>query len=135
MITSLIEKAYAFIKDNLRLMIKYIIVSVVYYLYIFSFIYLLVDVCSVNVSVSYIITYGLTYLSEYYVNIRLLFKVAHKHVVFIKYVIHIVVFLFLGSAVFTLFFSFFGTSFYAMIATIACLFPLRFLSYKLLVYK
>ena len=129
------EKSHAFIKSNFRLMIKYSIVSVAYYLYVFAFIYLLIDVCSVNVTVSYIITYGLAYLSEHYINIRLLFKVTPHHMMFIKYVIHVVFFLFFGSAMFTFFFSLLGVSIYAMCATIACLFPLRFLSYRLLVYK
>ena len=128
-------KVCTFIKNNFRLIIKYGIVSATYYLYVFAFIYLLIDVCSVNVTLSYIITYGLVYLSEHYINMRLLFKVTPHHMMFVKYIIHIVFFLLFGSTVFTLFFSLFGVSFYAMFATIACLFPLRFLSYKLLVYK
>ena len=131
----LIKQAHAFIKDNFQLLIKYGIISAAYYLYIFAFTYMLIDVCSVNVTISYIITYGLAYISEYYVNIRILFKVTHKHIMFVKYVVHIVFFLFIGSALFSLLFSFFNATFHAMFATIACLFPLRFISYKLFVYR
>jgi hypothetical protein len=120
---------------NIILIIKYCIISFIYYLYVFSSIYILVDLLKYNRVLSYIIVYTSSYISEYYVNLRVLFNVLHKNIIFMRYIIHIILFTILGSFVFEIFSKFFSITFISLAATIICIFPLRFLSYKLIVYK
>lgn len=127
--------AELFSRSNIVQLFKYGIVSVAYYMYVFVCIYVLVDFFALNSIFSYIVTYGIAYITEYFINIRILFHVQHKKTIFIKYIAHIIFFLVVGSFLFSACYGRIGSSFVALILTTGCLFPLRFLSYKYLVYR
>jgi putative flippase GtrA len=96
--------------------------------------YLLVDWMRIDKIISYIIVYSISYILEYALTLGLVFKTGHHWSKVIKFMIHTLVFLFLGTMVFTLLL---GWQMQYLIATLSAailLLPLRYLSNKFFVY-
>lgn len=121
--------------DYLRLIIKYCLISVLGYLYICGGIYALVDFLSFDKLMSYIIVYATVYFGEYFINMRLLFYVQHKPFMLVKYLAHIAFFFALSSLLYALLLRLDVQYILAVILVVGILFPLRFFSYKILVFR
>jgi hypothetical protein len=122
-------------KERIVLLLKYSLVSVLYYIYIFLAIYALVDMWYWNGTLAYILVYATVYLSEYVVNLRFIFHVEHRRDVFIRYIIHQIFFIVFGGMIFPALIARCGGAVFGLVATICCLFPMRFLSYRFFVYR
>jgi len=115
--------------------LKYVGLSLIIYAGIITALYILVDVGNLNKVYSYVIIYALAYLIDYLINLKYIFLVKNSLKVFIKYSLHILFFYFLNIYLYKVLL---GYGVHYLIATwmlIFVLFPLRFLSYKFLVYR
>jgi len=122
-------------KERIILFFKYCLVSVLYYIYIFLAIYALVDMWFWNRTLAYILVYATVYFSEYVVNLRFIFHVRHRRDIFMRYIAHQIFFIVFGGVIFPALIARCGGTIFGLVATIGCLFPMRFLSYRFFVYR
>lgn len=115
--------------------VRYILISVLGYTYIFLSLYLLVSIIKIDKSFAFMIVYGIQYLSLYIIQLKYLFKTTHHNVKFIRFLISLIVFYIAAN----LLFNFFVTlKIYYLISTmiiVIILTPIRFLALKHFVYK
>lgn len=114
---------------------KYCLVSVGGYLFITSMMYLLVDIVGMKAKLSFFIVYSAAYLSEYFLNLKVLFEKSHSWTKAVKFSLHVAVFLTLGSMLFSALVNFQVHYLLATIMTTVILFPVRFLAHKLIVFR
>ena len=124
-----------FTKDNIFQISKYLGVSLLMYVLIFLVMYITVDIIGISEINAYVITYVIAYVADYLINLRYLFYSDHSRLRVLKYLIHILFFLAIGSVIFKLLLL---TNMHYLIATImsaVALFPFRFLAHKFLVFR
>jgi len=114
---------------------KYAIISLIGYPIIFIILYILVDVFGINKSIAFFITYTISYIIIYFVQLKLIFKKSHSFKKSIKFLIHIGVFFLLVNLIFNGLIIIKIQYLIATALTIVILFPIRFLSYKFFVYR
>ncbi|MFM1807050.1 MAG: GtrA-like protein [Pseudomonadota bacterium] len=133
---SLPEKICSYFTKELKIQVlKYVGVSVAMYVSIFFVMYLAVDLIGISQINAYVITYAFAYIADYLINLRYLFSRDHSWLNFIKYITHILFFFACGVFVFKMLIL---TNMHYLIATflsVIVLFPLRFLSYKFIVFR
>jgi len=120
---------------NLIQLIRYSAVSVGSYLFVFSMMYVLVDCFKVPKNAAFVTVYGVAYVAEYFINLKYLFKTYHSWGAVAKYIGHLLFFISFGSMVFQWMLGWHIHYLIAVLLTAAALFPLRFLSYKFIVFK
>ncbi|KKQ35707.1 MAG: GtrA-like protein [candidate division WS6 bacterium GW2011_GWA2_37_6] len=122
-------------KELRRELIKYIFISVFGYVAVFICLYLLIDILGINERVSYFFIYVIFYVITYLLGVAFVFKTSHSNKKVFKFLIYIIIFFSLNNLIFNVI-LFSGLSYQiVVIITMFILFPLRFLSSKLVVYK
>lgn len=114
---------------------KYIGLSLLGYSFVFSFLYLLVDILQWDSTVSFIVVYGILYLILYSLQLKLLFKTKHSTTQFSRYCFSLLLFYGLANILYNTFTYFDMNYLIATGITITILFPLRFVVTKYFVYK
>jgi|SaaInlStandDraft_1057018.scaffolds.fasta_scaffold72668_3 hypothetical protein len=122
-------------KEKKELALKYVLLSLLSYGFVFVGIILFIEVIGVSKNISFAVIYGINYLCLYTAQNKYLFKTKHNNSKLIRFVIYLVVFYFLAIFLFTI-----GTKIglqylVATGTTIIILFPLRLLILKKVVYK
>lgn len=122
-------------KKNKKLAIKYILLSLVSYGFVFVGIIFLVEFSGISETMSFIIIYAINYLFLYIAQNKYLFKTKHDPSKLIRFIIYLVVFYILAIILFNT-----GTKLglqylITTALTIIILFPLRLLILKKVVYK
>jgi hypothetical protein len=122
-------------KKNKKLAIKYILLSLVSYSFVFVGIIFLVEFSGISETMSFIIIYAINYLFLYIAQNKYLFKTKHDPNKLIRFIIYLVVFYILAIILFNT-----GTKLglqylITTALTIIILFPLRLLILKKVVYK
>ena len=122
-------------KKNKKLAIKYILLSLVSYSFVFVGIIFLVEFSGISETMSFIIIYAINYLFLYIAQNKYLFKTKHDPNKLIRFIIYLVVFYILTIILFNT-----GTKLglqylITTALTIIILFPLRLLILKKVVYK
>ncbi|GEM_PF-1674850 len=115
--------------------IKYVLVSIFSYCYVFIGLYVLIDVFRVNKSLSFFIVYLIAYAMLYFIQLKYLFKQKHEHQKLVKFLLHIGFFFICNNLLFNLLIWIGLHYFIATAANILLLFPLRYLSSKFIVFK
>jgi len=116
-------------------LVRYFSVSIGVYVFILGGMYVLVDWLQVDKVVSYVIVYICAYIAEYTMTLIFVFRSDHHWLKVMKFVIHTVGFLLLGTLLFQ---TMLGWQVQYLIATFAVavlLLPFRYLSNKYLVYR
>lgn len=114
---------------------SYIEVSLVAYAIVFVLMYLFVDIVRLNRSVSFLLTYAIAYVFDYFSNLRFVFRQTHSNLRLVKYLIYLVVFFFLANFVFLMTDKLNLHYILATFLTLAIVFPLRFISLRFLVFR
>lgn len=114
---------------------KYILISVVGYMYVFSSLYVLVDVFELNKSFSFMLVYGILYILLYSVQLKYLFNKTHSKNKFIRFCISIITFYFLANFLYNIGVYFEINYLISTLLTVAILMPLRFIISKFVVFK
>ncbi len=122
-------------KKNKKLAIKYILLSLVSYSFVFVGIIFLVEFSGISETMSFIIIYAINYLFLYIAQNKYLFKTKHDPNKLIRFIIYLVVFYILAIILFNT-----GTKLglqylITTALTIIILFPLRLLILKKVIYK
>ena len=115
--------------------IKYILISLIGYGYVFISLYILVTIFKINESISFMIVYGISYLMLYTLQLRLLFKTTHSNSKLIKFCLSLVFFYVLANILYNTFNYFEINYLISTFITILILTPLRFIISKFYVYK
>ena len=120
---------------NRRLIIKYILISLISYLYTFSALYLLVEKLNYGRKISFILVYGFAYLILYGVQLKYLFYKDHDSGKLGRYILAIIIF-YLSANIFYNLGLYLGLHYLISTAlTILILMPLRLFFYSRIVYN
>lgn len=122
-------------KESLLQLFKYCLVSVGGYIFITTMMYTLVDFIGIHPKVSFFLVYSAAYISEYFLNLKMLFGASHSWKKLCKFCLHVAIFLTLGSALFGALFNFGLHYLIATVMTTVILFPVRFLAHKFIVFR
>ena len=121
--------------ENKKLIIKYIIISMLSYGFVFGGLIILVDYFKTDKSLAFLIIYGLNYLLLYYVQLKFLFNTEHHIKKLLRFIGSILVFYFLANVLYNLGLHFKINYLVSTTITIAVLMPFRFFISKRVVYK
>jgi len=123
-------------KDTIKQFIKYILISVVGYSFVFVFLYILVDILLINKIISFVIVYTISYLMLYKIQLKLLFQKKHNSKRIIKFISSLLFFYLLANFIFY-FYSKPPNIHYltATALTIITVMPIRFIVSKFIVFK
>jgi putative flippase GtrA len=121
--------------ENKKLIIKYIIISVISYGFVFGGLLLLVDYFKTDKSLAFLIIYGLNYLLLYVIQLKFLFNTEHHIKKLLRFIGSILVFYFLANVLYNIGLHFKINYLIATTITIAVLMPFRFFISKRVVYK
>lgn len=116
-------------------LLRYLSVSVSVYAFILLGMYVLVDWLQFGELVGYVIVYLCAYSIDYLMTLKFVFRSDHHWLKVVKYVIHTLVFLLIGSFVFKAFLHFGVHYLIATFAAALVMFPVRYYSNKYLVYR
>lgn len=122
-------------RENYKLIEKYSLLSLVGYAYVFSTIFLLVDLLHLNKTLSFFISYGSWYLMLYYLQLRFLFKTTHNNRKLIKFYSSILIFYVIANIIFNVVIFLKIHYLVATLLTVLLLMPLRLIVLKKYVYK
>lgn len=115
--------------------LKYIIISLFGYCFVFVSLYVFVDILKFNKSIAFMIVYGISYLMLYTLQLRVLFKTTHSNSKLIKFCLSLVFFYVLANILYNTFNYFEINYLISTFITILILTPLRFIISKFYVYK
>lgn len=121
-------------KNTFKEVISYVSASTVLYILLFSGLFILIDILNVNASISFFIIYALVYPLSYICQ-KLIFKNIISSNSVIKFILHILVFMFLSNITFNILLFLHLHYFLCSFITIAILFPMRFISSKYIVFR
>jgi len=112
---------------------RYAIVSLLMYGYIFGAMFILVRILQVSETWSYLITYIFAYAMDYFLTLKYVFSESHHWMKVVKFLMHVIFFLTLGTLVFN---ALAATGIHYLLATaltIILTFPLKIIGYRLVV--
>lgn len=122
-------------KKTLNQLIRYVLISCIGYTFVFSGLYLLIDVMHIHKSIAFMIIYGLSYLLLYILQLQFLFKTKHTRDKLIRFCISILAFYMLANLLFNIGVYLDLNYLIATVLTIGILFPIRFIVSKFVVFK
>jgi hypothetical protein len=120
---------------NKKLLLKYILISLISYLYVFLFLYFLIDELKLGKQLSFILVYGTAYLFLYSVQLKYLFFKKHNIRKFLRYLGSILLFYISANLFYNLGLHLKLHYLLSTALTIIILMPLRLIVYTLFVYK
>ena len=122
-------------KELLSQILKYIIISLWGYGFVFISLYVLVDLFKFNKSIAFMIVYGVSYLMLYTIQLKLLFKTTHSKAKLFKFCLGLIFFYVLANVFYNTFNYFEINYLISTFITILILTPLRFIISKFFIYK
>jgi putative flippase GtrA len=114
---------------------KYLLTSVLVYIYILLAIYILVDLMDMDKVLAYIAVYITVYILEYTVTLLLVFNEKHHWTKLFRYMAYVAAFLGLSTMLFKLLISISIHYLIATLLTAMLLMPVRFVVNKYWVYR
>lgn len=115
--------------------IRYVVISILSYAYIFVSLFLMVNFLKINETISFMTVYGIAYLLLYSVQLKYLFKKEHNKHKLIRFCLTLLFFYGLANLIYNICIYNNVNYLISTILTIVLLFPLRFIVYKYFVYK
>jgi putative flippase GtrA len=123
------------VRKSVEELIRYVLLSLVGYAFVFFFLYVFIDLAKINTSVSFLIVYGVWYLLLYTLQLRFLFKAEHSQQKFIKFCIYLVAFYILANLLFNLGLYLKINYLLSTLLTVTLLMPFRYIITKFYVFK
>ena len=120
---------------NKKLILKYIVISLFSYAFVFVGLFLCIDFLKLNQGLSFIIIYGIAYLLLYGVQLKFLFYKNHDSIKLIRFVLSIIFFYLAANFIYIVGLKVGLHYFLSSAIAIFVLMPLRFLIYNFYVYK
>ncbi len=122
-------------KEFLSIIWRYGLISVIGYVYVFTLMYVLVDVYSINESVAFLLIYGTLYLFLYVAQLKFVFKKEHTKNTSIRFILSILLYYTVGNLLFNLFVYLGFAYLMATIITLLVQVPFKFFFSKKIVFK
>jgi putative flippase GtrA len=123
-----------FSKKTIGEILRYILVSLGGYIFIFFFLYLLINILKLNKSIAYFVIYAFVYLFDYLITLKYVFRRRHKNTIILKYFLQLATFFLLNNLLFNSLIYFGIQYMIATVVVIIILFPIRFFTKKFIVY-
>ncbi|RMB57414.1 hypothetical protein EAX61_11755 [Dokdonia sinensis] len=123
------------ISTNKTLLKRYVLISLVSYLFVLTFLFVLVNYFSLNETLAFFIVYAINYFFLYFIQLRYLFAKKHNILRLFKFIAYILVFYALANLIYNAFLSIQIHYMLSSILTIILLFPIRLMVSKIYVYK
>lgn len=117
------------------MLVRYFSVSMGIYIFILVSMYVLVEWIEMEKVSSYLLVYICAYLAEYVLTILMVFRSSHNWKKVIKFIIHTVFFLAIGTLLFRIMLYLEMNYLIVTFAVAILLLPFRFLSNKYLIYR
>jgi putative flippase GtrA len=114
---------------------RYIAISTSGYAFVFLGLYIFVELLDINHKLSFVIIYGVCYLTLYFVQLLFLFKVKHNSRKIFKFFLYLLANYIIANGLFNIFCLFNIHYLLATAFTIAMLMPLRFIISKYFVFS
>lgn len=121
--------------ENKKLFIKYVLISLISYGFVFSGLILLVDVFNVNKTKAFIIVYAVNYIFLYVVQLRYLFNIEHHIRKLTRFVGFILFFYLLANIIYNIGLKLNINYLLSSALTIVILMPFRLIASKKFVFK
>lgn len=121
--------------ENKKLILRYILISLLGYGFVFSMLYMLVDIILIDKSISFMIAYGVWYGLLYIIQLKFLFQVKHNMNKFIRFCISLLFFYVCANIFYNIGIYLKIHYLIATTITVIILIPFRFFTLKLVVYK
>lgn len=121
--------------ENRTLLIRYILISLQSYCYIFISLYVLVDVFQVNKTSAFLIVYGLLYIFLYVIQLKYLFKKKHSVKRMSRFYISLFSFYLFANILYNIGLWLEINYLISTIISITILMPLRLITAKFFVFK
>ncbi len=122
-------------KENKRLFIKYVLVSLASYGFVFLGLFIAVDFLQVHEKLAFIIVYAINYVFLYWVQLRYLFKTDHHRRKLFRFIVFIVFFYICANLLYGIGLKLQIHYLLATVFTVVVLMPLRVIALKLFVYR
>lgn len=117
------------------LTIKYSIISLISYAFVFGGLLFMVEILKINKSISFVIVYAINYLFLYYFQSKYLFKSKHNLFKLLKFLIYLFSFYIIANLLFNLGLKLGIHYLVSTLLSILLLFPLRLITLKKIVYR
>lgn len=115
--------------------LKYILISATGYIFVFSGLFIFIELFKFNEKLSFCIIYGICYIFLYYIQLKVLFNSQHDHKKFLKFVFYLIFLYLLANLLYN---SLNFLNFHYLLSTaisVTILIPIRFIIIKYYVYK
>jgi hypothetical protein len=122
-------------KNLLVVLVRYFSLSIGIYIFILGSMYVLVEWIKIEKVLSYVVVYFCAYLAEYLLTVLMVFQTSHNWKKAMKFIIHTVSFLAMGTLLFRTMLYFQINYLIVTFAVAILLLPFRFLSNKYIVYR
>lgn len=122
-------------KENKEFFVKYILISILGYLFIFLSLFILIDLFKMNKAISFLIVYAVNYMFLYVVQLKYLFKKKHDRNKIVRFYGTLLFFYFLANMLYNLGIYLRIHYFFSTLLTIVILMPFRFIVSKFFVFK
>ncbi len=122
-------------KENRNLAVRYVLISIISYGFVFSGLIFLVDIFKVNKTYSFLIVYGINYIFLYVVQLKYLFKTNHNKYKLIRFIVFILFFYLSANLIYNAGLKLGLHYLISTTFTIIVLMPLRIIVSKMIVFK
>jgi len=124
-----------FSKENKIFFVKYLLISILGYLFIFLSLFILIDFLKMNKTISFLIVYAINYLFLYVVQLKYLFNTSHHKYKLIRFITFILFFYICANLIYNLGLMLHVNYLISTALTIVILMPFRLITSKLIVFK
>lgn len=122
-------------KTTKEQLIKYILISLIGYGFVFLGLFVFIEVFNINKSLSFMVIYGISYFFLYTIQLKYLFRKNHDTYKLVRFFITILFFYMCANLFYNIGVWLKLNYLIATLLTIGILFPFRFLVSKLFVFK
>lgn len=122
-------------QENKYFFIKYVLISLLSYGFVFSSLIILVDYFNINKTIAFTMVYLVNYIFLYAVQLKYLFKTYHHSKKLIRYISFILVFYFLANIIYNIGLRLGINYLLSTALTIVILMPFRIITSKRFVFK
>jgi len=121
--------------ENKKLFVKYVLISILSYGFVFTGLIVLVELFNTNKTVAFTLVYAINYLFLYVVQLKYLFNTKHHIKKLIRFISFILFFYFLANIIYNVGLRLNIHYLLATVLTIIILMPFRIVLSKLFVFK
>jgi len=121
--------------ENKKLFIKYVLISIFSYGFVFSGLIILVDFFNTSKTIAFVVIYAINYLFLYFIQLKYLFNTKHHKYKLFRFIAFILIFYICANLIYNLGLLLHVNYLISTALTIVILMPFRIVTSKLIVFK